>query len=75
MRWKLSHSVQLRHSSMLTCSPAPAGLIFIRQPEDPTSSQPRLSTIFFILMLNALSGFSYMGFYVTDRKFFQRCAP
>ena len=46
-------------SQSLMVSPA-AGLIFIRQVEDPTSSQPRLSVIFFILMINAVSGFSYM---------------
>ncbi|KAK9790760.1 hypothetical protein WJX73_006620 [Symbiochloris irregularis] len=48
-----------------------AGLVYIRLPDNATSAQPRASTIFFLLMLNAITPISYMAFYVSDRKFFK----
>ena len=37
-----------------------AGLVYVRLPDDGNSAQPRLSTMFFILVINAMSGMSYM---------------
>ena len=48
----------------------PIGLVYIRLPENASSAQPRTSTIFFMLMLNAVTPMSYMAFYVADRRFF-----
>ena len=48
-----------------------AGLVYIRLPDNATSAGPRTSTIFFMIMLNALTPISYMAFYVADRRFFQ----
>ena len=49
----------------------PAGLVYIRLPDNATSAQPRASTIFFILMLNAITPISYMAFYNSDKRFFE----
>ncbi|KAK9808556.1 hypothetical protein WJX73_008341 [Symbiochloris irregularis] len=48
-----------------------AGLVYIRLPDNPTSAQPRASTIFFMLMLNAITPISYMAFYNSDKRFFE----
>lgn len=53
--------------SLLACT----GLVYIRLPDNATSSQPRTSTIFFAQMINAVSPMSYMAFYATDRHFFR----
>lgn len=48
-----------------------AGLVYIRIDNNALSIGPRLSTIFFMVLLNALTPISYMAFYVADRRFFQ----
>ena len=47
-----------------------AGLVFHDLSNAATSSRARLSVIFYVLLLFQLLPFSFMSFFVADRKFF-----
>ena len=50
--------------------PGSAGLVFYNLQPGPDSAQSRISVLFFILLAQQLMPFTYMSFYVANRRFF-----
>ena len=47
-----------------------AGLVYIRLADNAETASPRLATLFFSTMLFLMNPFSYMSFFLADRRFF-----